>query len=428
MSYSVKPGSILGRIGSEIGKGLADQIPKEVERNRLAKGLEDLSQQQGLTPFQQLGRLATLPGVTPQLIQSGAELLKNQGMSSSLVNKANEGQNVKIPKSFQPKPQDKGQASQNPSITTTEGTQATIKGYTPATPEQLRIRAGEILRDDPESVGGDPNKALAQAQMEDQQNQSINTAKQNQRRGQLEVLNNLRNELAGYKEILGASVPGNVFTDLQDKAIEAVNTGQKTEKQAAEDVAKELDSISRDYEAINTIGDWSILTRSPSGNKDALRSIREKFKARDDLENFGDMLISKNGLSPSKAYYMAFPVSEQKELNNAIAKLPRINEITTKRGFPEKFNPQNATEKTNEIAPKLAELMGREGSPLAIATELQGRGYDPQVWMNYLSNNRKKLNLSERQGRELDKPRDFTNSLNDVWMFVFSGLDKLLEQ
>jgi hypothetical protein len=75
MSYSIKPGNLFGRIGTELGKGLAEQIPKEVERTRLAQGLEALGQQQGLTPFQQLGRLATLPGVTPQLIQSGAELL-----------------------------------------------------------------------------------------------------------------------------------------------------------------------------------------------------------------------------------------------------------------------------------------------------------------------------------------------------------------
>jgi hypothetical protein len=84
MSYSIRPGSIWGRIGTEAGKGLAEAIPKEAERARLAAGIEQLSKEKGLTPFQQLGRLASLPGVTPQLIQSGGELLKNQSTFEGL--------------------------------------------------------------------------------------------------------------------------------------------------------------------------------------------------------------------------------------------------------------------------------------------------------------------------------------------------------
>src|SRR5574337_526588 len=94
MSYEVKPGSILGRVGSGIGKGLAEQLPKEIERGRLAKGLEDLSQQQGLTPFQQFARLASQPGVTPQMIQSGGELLKQQGLREGIGQRTGRGQPI----------------------------------------------------------------------------------------------------------------------------------------------------------------------------------------------------------------------------------------------------------------------------------------------------------------------------------------------
>jgi len=69
MSYQVKQGNIFGRLGSGIGQGLAEQLPKEIERSRLAQGLEDLSQQQGLSPTQKFAKLAAIPGVTPQMIQ-----------------------------------------------------------------------------------------------------------------------------------------------------------------------------------------------------------------------------------------------------------------------------------------------------------------------------------------------------------------------
>lgn len=75
--------SVFGRIGTGLGQGLAQQLPEEIERGRLASGLKSLSDQQGLTPFQQFSALASIPGITPQMIQSGAELLKQQGIRNA---------------------------------------------------------------------------------------------------------------------------------------------------------------------------------------------------------------------------------------------------------------------------------------------------------------------------------------------------------
>ena len=38
MSYSVKPGNIFGRIGTSLGQGLAESIPKEARRANFLKG------------------------------------------------------------------------------------------------------------------------------------------------------------------------------------------------------------------------------------------------------------------------------------------------------------------------------------------------------------------------------------------------------
>lgn len=426
MSYSVRPGSISGRIGSELGKGLAEQIPKEVERNRLSSGLEALSKEKGLTPFQQLGKLATLPGVTPQLIQSGAELLRQEGRAGALKEKAGPGQALIDKANSAQGQRTRGASGNTPSVTTAKGIEATTKPYIPKTFEQLQQRAGELLRDNPALFQGDDAKAMQAAQAEDSQNQAINQAYQGQRKGEQDVQTRIENELDKQHQTLGANVPGNTFSDIQDKAIEAVKSGV-TELQAAKKAGKELDDISKDYKAIDTLGDWGVLSRSPSKNRSILKSLRYKFKERGDaeLENFANTMIAKNGLSPPKAYTVAFPVSDIKELNNAIMNLPKIDHVNFKKGYPEFA--QNVSDKTLKIAPKIAATMGNDGSPLSIATELQARGYDPDVWMDYVDKNRKNLKLSERQAQELQH-RDFTNTLNDVWLFIFSGLDKLVEQ
>ena len=74
-TVSIPQASISGRIGTGIGKGLSESLPKEIERGRLQQGLYQLGNQQGLSPFQQFSALASLPGVSPQIIQSGTDLL-----------------------------------------------------------------------------------------------------------------------------------------------------------------------------------------------------------------------------------------------------------------------------------------------------------------------------------------------------------------
>ena len=84
-SYKVKQPSLAGRLGTGFGQGLAESLPKEMERGRLSQGLQQLGQQEGLSPFQRFAQLSSIPGITPQMIQSGSELLKQQGMRESAM-------------------------------------------------------------------------------------------------------------------------------------------------------------------------------------------------------------------------------------------------------------------------------------------------------------------------------------------------------
>ena len=79
MSYQVKPGSLAGRLGSGIGKGLAEQLPQEMERGRLAQGLQQFSKKYPQSPLiQQYANLLSIPGVkeSPQLLQTFGELAR----------------------------------------------------------------------------------------------------------------------------------------------------------------------------------------------------------------------------------------------------------------------------------------------------------------------------------------------------------------
>lgn len=429
-------GGLWGQLGKGFGQGLAEQIPKEVDQYRLSQGLKKLGQQEGLTPFQQFANLASIPGATPQMIQSGSELLRMQGGANSLMNKASQGVPQKtesdylIEKANQvARPSASGQQQPSPSVTTAQPVKATVENYIPKTFDQLQARAGQLLQNDPGIYQNDPAKAMAAAVQEDQQNQAINAAQQVQRKGQQDVQSRIEGELAKQKEILGAKVPGNVYSNIEDKAIEAVNSGRLTEKQAAKEAGKELDKISREYQELETIGGWKLLSRNPSDNKAAIRASREEFKKRGDLENFADTLIEKNGVSKSKSRYIAYPVSDVKELNNAIMKIPKLEpaSISFKKGYPTTEIEDKIPEKTLAVSKQIAPHLTKDASILSVAEELKSRGYDPKIWMDYVDKNRDKLNLTEIQGRELGT-RDFYPSLDDMWLFMMSGLDNLVEQ
>jgi hypothetical protein len=91
------------------------------------------------------------------------------------------------------------------------------------------------------------------------------------------------------------------------------------------------------------------------------------------------------------------------------------------RGSNEKI--EDVQRKTLEISKSLSKSLGKTGSPLAVAYELQKKGYDPQIWLDYLTENADELDLPPSQQRQLAKPDSFTGTWGDWWLKSFTGVE-----
>jgi hypothetical protein len=91
MAQKISQGNIFGRLGTGFAQGLAEQVPKEIERNRLARGLESLNNDQNLDEFQRFSKLASVAHEYPQIVQSGGDILKKRALRNSFIN--NQGNN-----------------------------------------------------------------------------------------------------------------------------------------------------------------------------------------------------------------------------------------------------------------------------------------------------------------------------------------------
>ena len=427
---SIPQANIFGRVGSGIGQGLAEQLPREIERGRLASGLGQLGKQEGLTPFQQFSALASLPGVTPQMIQSGAELLRQQGISQGFRRMADSAESANSPagkgQPFQSTEQSRNvpsasnqynpqQPQENAQGVATPGpTQATLNPPIPKTLPQMQIRAGQLQKQSPD-IYPDPASALAGAVQEDQQLQAQYAALQGQRKGQQDVQNTIRKELDDVIQRAGVKIPDNVYQPIEKEAMDAVRNGEVDELTAAKLSREKMDAISREYDGIKRISAWN----GSDEMKRSVKSLQQDFDKRNDLENFADTLVGEGGFSYPIAYWNAYKDKTPENIKSELNKIKRPGMDSYRRGVP---NPKMTEKPSSDFAKKIGPMIrGTDASPLAIAQELKMRGYDPQTFLNYLVDHKRELDLSARQNRELEKGSSWYPKLTDI--FFMYGIE-----
>jgi len=419
-SYKVKQGNIFGRVGEGFGRGLAQQLPEEIERGRLAHGLEDLAQNaENLTLPQQLGRLASLPGATPQLIDSYSQLLRHQAQANALASLQN-----KPPQPFpeiRPKPSASAEIGETPTLTKGSHLEDIQKGYIPPTQEQIYNNAGRMYNSNPALFGNDPQKAIQAAEDEAIREEKRFEAGERQHGRLTSIQDNLVSRLKQHSQDLGAIVPATVYSKIEDKAIQAtkprIDGGRGlTEQQAMKEYGKELDEVSREYQDVKNIGGLGMLTRSAQSTLSSLKTARDAFAKRGELREFADFMVANNNISYPLAYAIAEPVNSNSSLTEELNKIPPISAWS----LSHLRNPEEMHIKTKKIAKNLAEKMGNS-SPLAISYELNKKGYDPQVFLDYIIDNK----FQDMTGRQIEQARkSFPNlgSLSDLWLSSWSGI------
>jgi len=433
-----------GRIGKGFAQGISEALPKELNRMALSRGLErfnteSVAAEASGKPFTQseaFAKMAPYMIEHPEIARQFGEIIRSEAKGRGLTKQAQPG---KEPSPF-PKEESKKEGEEpKTGLTTREGLEASRKPAIPRTEKEIMSAAAKRYEENRQLYPTADAAIQAEMQVE-QLNQARNVALQGQRQNELMMQQGIKQGLEEKKGLLNALVPGNAYNEIQNKAMNAVKSVEEggeglTDSQAIDKYGKEIDSVSRRYDALKTIGNISF-SNDPKEVKNNIDSTQKEFKKEGDLDNFYKTLQKGDaqGLSNSKAAVIAYPISDEKQLNNSIKALPEISvkelakEEIAKGGKSFSKIEQDIKKKSLEASKDLAAKLGKHGSPLAVGEYLQSKGYDASVWRKYVLDNLNKLDLSDWQIRQAKENVSWLPTINDLWIFYRSGLDPLVEQ
>lgn len=440
-SYQVKQGNIFGRIGSGVGQGLAEQVPKEIERSRLASGLQQFEQDSAnLSPMQQLARLSAIPGITPQMIQSFTELGKQQGLRSSLKQGRNQPQ---------------GQPAQDPRITAAlekinTGSQAKssridipenvpreavgqeqivpgnplrpeVKTFRPPTDDEYRDKLGDIW-------DRNPGLTFDQAKQETndyfQRQANLTEAERAEDIRQENVQQAVNKKFDDQLETKLQKAGPEIFKDLTGEM--KVNLQRGLQRDIAKGDISIDDAVNKwTNKALDLAKTKSQLYKLGKGQGaltsffkqgetlDKLKSYQKTFKDADNLEEFFNILKGEFGMSPHAAAQIAYPRSDS--VNKVIKGIKDIDYFSQIKD-------------SKKAAINIEDALTREDSLLAIAKNLADvyENFNQRAFFQQLVEDRDRLSLSPQQKRELDEGvSDWLPNWNDTWFFPNTrGLNK----
>lgn len=419
-----RKGGLGAQLGAALGKGLAEQIPKEVDRYRLAKGLEEIGQQKGLTPFQQYSQMAAVPGITPQVLQGASELLKYQSFRDALANRSarsgqsDESGNMRIPER-QPLPefgkqglngqqiQEKAAPGEMPSqgqpvdeIIDTNPLRPSALPKGPWSPEKKQAEMSNLAKDYPfmtfselESMASDIEKRqLAGAEAEQRLDQYLNDISD---KADEELNKSLLLKIQKTPDTLKENIPGTIQNLLRKgMRAELKQNPQANIKELADKWSEkglELDKVSNDMEALASRN-----FAQPSETRNKLETWSKIYKGARASEEYASKLTSEFGLSPSVSAKYAFPVSKQ-----AMQSI----EKNVKQTNPKELLKDVFGGRSQKIAADIIKNMTPEDSLLSIAREAKTRDplFNEHLFFKYIRDNMETIPLNDRQKRELGK-------------------------
>lgn len=436
-------GNAFGRIGKGLGQALSEQVPKEVERLRLASGLKKFEEQSsGLTPVQQFTRLAAIPGISPEHLYTIAPLLRQQatreeGISRirSNLNTPNEKENTQQTESALPLG-NAGEAADKRALKTLSATQSQLTPIVQKSPQELFSEAALLSQQNPNTYPT-PNDAMPFVQAQEktridnlnEQRSVANTADKIQQ----ELRSRLVATMGGEKTAQG--VPGTVQTRLlRNIEDELANPKNKLSEQHIIDkwAAKgkriaqaqtNLDTRSKGgwLAKLGSIGGVAGAAAStigaeylPKRIRDTIEATRKVYHEAEADEEFQDIIASKFDLTSAGSAYFTYP-RENETINKYIASLK----------IPKKGSSNDRT--ALEAADFISRNLSSQDSILSYAMELKKKGIDPQVFFDRMNQNAEAglYMPNPRQQNEFQKGYPSLPSLGDMYIFSLTKQNKL---
>lgn len=450
MPQIIEGGSVIGRIGKGVGKGLADQIPKEIDRYRLSSGLDKFAKESaGKSPFQQAVDFYKIPGATAEmgytlfpLLQqeqrrkaseefgkgSGESQYKPQratGVNAEILSQGDEGNLKPVPRG---NPQGRQATDQITALKSAEATQRQIQPIVQKTAEQLYSEAAQMSRENPQLFKS-PEDALPIVQG----NESTRLANLQEQRNVGNVADALKQRVIGgieqawTKDDTLKGVPGTVQSRIFEQAERELAQGNKSESQIIKDAREVGKEIAMANTNLTASGKQRWAT-NPKGIRETLNSIRKPYERANALEEYQDLISSNLGVSPHVAAQYAYPLTKQeKNFFRDHVEQPKRSSIASL--FTEGFEPEDVKRKSVSLADDISDFISPETSILSLIGEAKRKNLDPSIILNRLKQNDKDglWSPNPRQEREMQKVVPDLPSLGDFYISLFLDDDEMVE-
>lgn len=424
MSFSIKPAPVSAQLGAGIGKGLAAQVPQEINRYRLSKGLEGLGQMGNLSPLEQVSKLYQIPGITPDMVATLAPLLQkaqiaresrekrigglDQTMQSGMTGNLQPGMTGDLTSALV----DQKKATQPPASTQAIDRRASPNYLLPSTPEELNKKALQLQNQFPYRFGDNYEAALAEAQRLDSERLAIDQAYQS--RSDLveqEFQKQLEQKIQKGGTETYADVLGDLQSRFQKEAIDMVDRGLASPQEAARQVSKKALDFAKSRQQLKNIGMQWFLSTTPAKVRDAYSVIRKEYDKVGELESFEKDLQTFEGLSPYYSSSLAYPTEGNKDIENIIKSSQPVPSFAYATGIKGK-------EDISQLSEKIGSKIKPDDSILSIGLALKDKGFNEEDFIKEINKlyNENKIQLNERQVRELQNTSTSTPNLDDLWI------------
>lgn len=437
-----RKGGLTSQLGAVLGKGLAEQIPKEVDRYRLSSGLNQIGQNPAATPYEQMSQFLSVPGMTPEKAQMLFPYLQNQLAKREQANRQQRQPQQRFQQGGQGVPtgqtplQQKGipaqQSTQDaqsalmeedlPAFVTPELTEAGQKVYTPPSQEDIKAQAAQLSLEEPATYPTveDAEREILKREAA-KESQIISGQKQYERARQLQ--SDVDASFQKATDDFEAKIPGEITEVLRKKAYRDVISGKESASQAGMKYGKQALELSKDLGKIKALGSESWLNQDPDDIMRSTQTLAKPFVDAGLGNVVADEVIADFGVSPQVAYQMLYPIQKDREINNYVAGL---KDRKQKEPLPLLGKPAY-TKNLDKITQNISEMITENTSLLATSLALDEKGYSGKQFLDDLQSRYEngEIGLYAHQVEELKRPHKRRETLGDFWLFGTKGIKPL---